>query len=210
MNFKNPLALGFPLLVFAASLSAANPSFSSIIPTHIVGTGANQSGLIIDFNDGAATERYAFQYNWDGASGTISGAEMLLDVVASIAELSAVNSGTIADGFFLTELSFSAQAETNGDFVSNFDYWGYFTAGGTENNSPVFGGGEVAPDVLSAASVGAAELSFGLPGRFIGDHSWDVWSFGPYTSSYVVPEPSSYAFLAGIFAFALIAMRRRA
>ena len=174
-----------------------------------VGTGSNQSGLIIDFNDGASTERYVFQYNWDGAAGTVSGAEMLIDVVAAITDLSIFYTGTAADGFYMTQLSYDTQSETNGDFITNFDYWGYFVAGGSANGNSVSGSGETAPDSVDGSPVGAGELSYGSPGRFIADNSWDVWSFGPYETSYAVPEASSYALLAGMLSLGLVLSRRR-
>ena len=174
-----------------------------------VGTGANQSGLIIDFNDGATTDRYVFQYNWDGAADTVSGAEMLIDVAAAITDLSIFYAGTAADGFYMTQLSYATQSETNGDFSTNFDYWGYFVAGGSASGNSVSGAGETAPDSIDGSPVGAGELSYGSPGRFIADNSWDVWSFGPYETSYAVPEVSSYALLAGMLSLGFVLSRRR-
>ena len=45
----------------------------------VVGTGANQASLVIDFNDGAGTESFAWGYRWDG---TASGEDMITAIAA--------------------------------------------------------------------------------------------------------------------------------
>jgi len=195
-------------LLFTAIQSHAQIGFIDIDEVNKIGTGANKSGLVIDFNDGAATERYVFQYNWDGAASTVSGAEMITDVAAGIAALSFTSSGTIEDGFYLTEMVFDSQSQVNGDFVNDFDYWGYFIAGGDANGAAVAGAGETMPMLVDGSPVGAAEAGFGDPGRFIANNSWDVWSFGPYNSTYAVPEPSAYALFTGVFAVLVVTRRR--
>ncbi len=204
------------LLLAGAPISAQSIGFADVPLAHIVGSGANKSGLVIDFNDGAATERYIFQYNWDGAAGSISGAEMLVDVAAGVPALSFFNFGTVADGFYLTEMTYGSQTQTNGDFVSNFDSWGYFAAGGTASGSGISGAGDVAPDSVASSPSTAGEGStfdFGsgpqlFVGRFIDEGSWDVWSFGPYEASYAVPEVANFALIGG-FASLLVLVRRR-
>ena len=208
-------------LFFIASQSQATSfGFADVPLANYVGSGANTSGLVIDFNDGSATERYIFAYQWDGAAGDVSGAEMLDAVDIAIPELSySLAGGTIADSAFFSTISYDTQSETNGDFVTDFDYWGYFVAGGLAgDNLPgeaggtsvaITGAGSVIPASLNGSPSGASALAFGDLGRFIADGSWDVWSFGPHEASYAVPEPSSYALIGGVLAMFAVARRRR-
>lgn len=208
LNKRLQLAAALAAFLFTSIQSHANIGFVDVALLNQIGTGANKSGLVIDFNDGTSTERHIFQYNWDGAPDTVSGAEMLTDVAAG-SGLSFLNGGSVADGFFVTEMSLGSQSQASGDFVTNFDFWGYFIAGGTANSSPVAGAGETIPSTLDSSPVGAGESGFGSPGRFIADNSWDVWSFGPSASTYVVPEPASYSLLLGALVIGFASMRRR-
>jgi hypothetical protein len=210
MNKPTPSLLAAGLVLVGAQLDAQSFGFADIPVAHFIGTGANQSGFVIDFNDGATTERYLFAYRWDGAVGDVTGAEMFDAIATAIPELSyTLTSGSVAENFFLNTVTFDTQSGTTGDFVTNFDYWGYFIAGGTADGDPIPGAEVQIPDVVGSSDVGAGALSFGSPGRFIENNSWDVWSFGPFQSSYVVPEPSSYGLLAGLVAFSWIGLRRR-
>lgn len=213
------------LLYFSPVANAQSIGFADILPAHFIGTGTqNTSGLIIDFNDGAATERYAFAYKWDGSVGAVSGAQMLDAVATAIPQLSyALGSGSVADGAFLTTISYDTQSQTNEPFV--FDppsqSWSYFVAGGTAGDSVPFAAGgtpvsvvpgasSTAPDVLQPSPTGPSASGFGDLGRFIEDGSWDVWSYGDWNAStYVVPEPSSFALMGGIFALLAVSCRRR-
>lgn len=217
-NKITKLALG-GLLLIVGQAQAMTFGFSDISVANMIGTGANTSGLVIDFNDGSGTERHVFGYQWDGSVGDVSGAEMFDAVATAIPDLSFVlGGGTIADGGYLNTISYDTQSETSGDFVSNFDYWGYFIAGGTAGDdmpgvaggSPVAiaGAGTTIPTTLNGAPVGFSATGFGDLGRFIEDGSWDVWSIGPFEATYVVPEPSNFALLAGLLSI-LVMVRRR-
>lgn len=210
MQLPGKLRLAAVLSAFfiTAIQSHANFGFIDVALLNQIGSGANKSGLVVDFNDGTSTARHIFQYNWDGAADTISGAEMLTEVAAA-SGLSFLSGGTVADGFFVTEMSLGTQSQTSGDFVTVFDYWGYYVAGGTANGSAVPGAGEAIPGVLDSSPVGAGELSFGSTGRFIANNSWDVWSFGPFAATYVVPESASYGFILGTLVLGFAALRRR-
>ena len=194
-------------------------SFSDIPVANRVGTGSNQSGVLIDFNDGGATERHRFAYNWNGTLGDVTGAEMLDALAAGLPDLSvSLASGSIASDAFVGTINYDTQSQTNGDFVTNFDFWGYFVAGGwagdSNGSSPggtptaIPGAGNTIPAVLDNAPTGPSAVSFGTSGRFIEDGSWDVWSFGPSQSSYVVPEPSLFALFFGLAAMGIVCCRR--
>lgn len=202
------------LLCTAGQIQASSFGFADVPLSNYIGSGANTSGLVIDFNDGSATERYIFAYEWDGVAGEVSGAEMLDAVATALPEFSyTLGGGSIADSAFFNSMTYSGQAQTNGDFVTNFDYWGYFIAGGVageDAGTPVAipGAGPVIPNVLNGAPTGSSAVAFGAPGRFIDNGSWDVWSFGPFESTYVVPEPANFALIGGLLA-GLVVLRRR-
>lgn len=217
---KQHTALAFAGIFFIAGQAQATSfGFADVPLANYVGSGANTSGLVVDFNDDSATERYIFAYEWDGVAGDISGAEMLDAVATAIPELSyTMGGGTIAEDAFFNTISYDGQSQTNGDFVTNFDFWGYYVAGGlagdTQPNEPggtsvpISGGGTVIPDLVDGSPSGSSALAFGDLGRFIDDGSWDVWSFGPSESTYVVPEPAHFGLISGLLV-TLAGVRRR-
>ncbi|MEM6885132.1 MAG: PEP-CTERM sorting domain-containing protein [Verrucomicrobiota bacterium] len=188
-----------------------------------VGSGSNEAGLVIDFNDGTTTESFAWGYRWDG---TASGADMLLAVVAADSQLSLTSSGTGSSGFFLSQIGYfdgvDSHSETNGSFaVHPADYlsWGYYIAGGFAGDDQPFvaggnpvaigGGGVSLPSSWTSSPSGASLDSFGDSGRILTDGSWDAWSFGQNSTSFVhevppgpesitaaVPEPSTFLLLS--------------
>jgi len=188
------------------------------------GTGANRAGLVIDFNDGETKESFAWGFRWDG---TATGAEMLTAVAAADPNFSILFGGTVASGFFMTQASYFdgvfTHVGTSGDFVSNFNYWGYYVVGGTA-------GGTFAPDVFDPVSPGAGSAfpgswlespsgssyaSLGSPGRILENDSWDGWSFGespipePTLAYAAIPEPGSFAMVGAALCWFLAAFRRR-
>lgn len=178
-----------------------------------VGSGANRSVLVLDFQDGSGKPAFAWGYAYDGAP---SGAEMLLDIAAADPNLELTYTGTAEAGFYMSKISYfdgaTIHLEQEGDFIVDSRYWGYSVAGGTAggNFSPQSfdlvdpGPSSTLPSVWLESPSGASSISYGTPGRFVANLSWDAWTFGewgtvPATTIYAaaaVPEPSSWALLA--------------
>ncbi len=189
-----------------------------------VGTGTNQSALVIDFQYGgteSATEQsWVWGYRWDGSA---TGHNMLDAIQAADPNL------TFDSTFFVGDANYQVGSNTyegQSDFVVEDVSWGYYIAGGS---SPLFDdnwnkigdfdaphGGTTMPstDQWSISTSGAAD-------RELADGSWDAWSFGPYdpstfehqtppsgTAFAAVPEPASIVFLIGLAALSPITWRR--
>jgi hypothetical protein len=190
-----------------------------------VGTGANRSGLVIDFHDGASKQSFAWGYYYDG---TKTGAEMLLAIDAADANLSLTFLGTAAEDLYLTGISYfdgsTLHTRTNGDFVSDFNYWGYYLTGGTAGGSfeePITfaavtsPASSALPSIWDEAPTSPSGISFGDPGRYLANNSWDAWSYGAFGTSpsnqvypAAVPEPSTWALL-GLSALGVVFWRMR-
>lgn len=211
------------LALFASTnLFAAIGTFSDI--AYFVGSGANQSALLIDYNDGSGNESLAWGYRWDGA---VSGAQMLVDVAAADPLLSISSGGSIADGFFINSISYDGKLLANffGATGSESSGWAYYLAGGTAGDAPgneITGGGNSLPVSWVASPTGAGESGFGTAGRYLANESWDAWSFGSYDDAYThlappsgnvnaapVPEASAFAFIFGTVFMAVCSVRRR-
>lgn len=222
------LAVG--LIAAGSELNAQAFAFADIPVenTVTVGTGANSSGLVIDFNSVAGvSDRFVFEYQWDGAAGSVSGAQMLDAVATAITGLSYSGTGTVADGLFVQTITIDGfGSSTNEAF--NFDppsqSWAYFIAGGFAGDTIPFapggdpvafaGAADVIPDgddtTFQSSPTGPSATGFGDLGRTLEDGSWDVYVYGDWNApTYVVPEPSSYALLAGLLALSWIGIRRR-
>lgn len=216
-------------LLFAALAASLAPA---LLPATIssfddidfwTGTGSSRAALVIDFKDGTARESFAWGYRFDGNP---SGASMILDIVAADPSLSMTHSGSATSDFFFSSLSYSGDGShdrTSGDFLvfpDEYIGWHYFISGGTAGGAAAAGGGTSLPATWLESGVGAAESSFGSPGRLLDDGAWDAWAFVQYDGSFnptespsatvdaAVPEPSVAALLiAGLLI--LVAKRVR-
>jgi hypothetical protein len=186
------------------------------------GTGSNQAGLVIDFHDGKTKQSFVWGFRWDGQA---TGSEMISAIADADTNLSIQIGGTLGSGFFLTQVSYFDgvfdHIATSGNFVDNFEYWGYFVVGGTAGGTfgpdvfdPVTpGAGTGFPATWAESPSGASANSFGIPGRFLANNSWDAWSFGEFgtlpsaEANAAIPEPGS-AMLA-IFGFSLLFYARK-
>jgi hypothetical protein len=196
-------------------LSAGAATFGDV--QFWVGSGANQAGFIVDWNDGKAAESIMWGYRWDGAA---SGLDMFQAVVNAdprlFAYLGNYSWGTAIQGIgydvnqsggfgVSPALTFGpgglalgtspndarAAADPNDHWVEgwNSGFWAYYTKG-------------AAADPWTSATVGAGD-------RALVNNAWDGYSFAPGFAgpepgepvAAVVPEPSTLAliFAGGLF-----------
>lgn len=207
-------------LLVRAAIGFASPITDANDVSFVVGSGAQRATLILEFNDGATRDSFAWGYLFNGSS--VSGAQMLLDVAAADPNLSLTHGGSAASGFFLSSISYFDGTDNHSavsDFVSTPNQsWGYYLSGGfagDDTSGPggaplaVSGGGSAVPVSWTSSPVGASADSFGETGRLLSDGSWDAWSFGDLNASFshleapdgptfsAIPEPSVIALLLG-------------
>ena len=154
----------------------------------VVGSGSNLSVLVIDFNDGAAQESFAWGYRWDGSA---TGQDLLEAIEGADSNLS-FNSTS-----FVTEVNyFDGTTSHSGvsDFGAGALSFGYYLAGGSADTFdnedfsftgtiPISGGGVTLPSSFLISPSGTA-------GRALENGSWDALSFGafnPETFDHLVP-----------------------
>ncbi len=208
-SILNPLphSLIVAILTIGTNTASAITSFSDI--DYWVGSGANEAALIVDFNDGASTEAWAWGYRWTGSA---SGAEMIDAIASADPNFTILFSGTVSAGFFLGTITYDGsaglQTETN-DFTPGVDEnWGYY----------------LAPDTTAADANNWVASGSGASDRMLSDGAWDAWSFGNYdpntfahlappdtgqAAAAPVPEPGSFAIVFSLVAAMFAARRRR-
>ncbi len=204
----------------SAAIVAGTPDIS-----FIVGSGENQSNLVIDFNDGEEVTSFAWGYRYDGV---VSGADLLIAIGAVDPNLSLTFGGSGESGFFLSQIDYLENGVTHSEAGTDSAFWAYYIAGGTAGDdlvgtggepTPAAGGGSALPDPWTSSPTGASAESFGETGRLLTDGSWDAWSFGtfrldpfvppgpPGVPTAAVPEPSTT--FCGVLASLLFLRRRR-
>ena len=175
------------VLVMAGASAAHAQTFIPLL-TQTVGSGANESFLTVDFQDGTAIHSYAFGYFYDGGK---TGADLL----------SAVSSGA---GLSTTYLF-------NGGVVNGYSFDGHFEAGFTNTNSWAY---SLGTDGQTWKSSGSGIKGRPLSNGSWDGWSWDVGNANPFPttpSAAPVPEASSAVSL-GILALlgaGFIAIRRK-
>lgn len=220
-------------IVFAALLAAqswAAPfTFDDI--TFWVGSGSNESAMVVDWFDGSTDESLVWGYRWDGAA---TGEDMLFAILAADPRLYAkvstpggfgvalygmgydanndgsfsISDGTVfdADGVDVTGPADGAVSNNPADYYAEGWFTGFWHYGLATGNP--FDGGS-----WSSALVG-------MSGRDLSDGSWDSWaydadfSFTDFAQNPVaataVPEASSFLLVAGAFLSVLFLRRRTA
>lgn len=191
--------------------------FSDI--TNWTGSGANEAGLVIDWQDGRGSTLWG--YRWDG---TASGEDMLRAIVASDSNLYIKVSTTTPYGVALFGIGYdrdggglalssgepfvnrtievdgydSADGATAVDPADQYRegwYTGYWSYWVSEDPSPTWG-----------------YSGYGMTGRTLQNGSWDGWSYDDFSGAggppaNPVPEPASL--LAIGLGVATFARRRR-
>jgi len=192
--------------VACSSLRAATVATTADL-LHIVGSGANLATLVIDFNDGTASESFAWGFRWDGEA---SGADMLLAIAAADPGLTLASSGDGDAGFFVSGIGYfdgvTNHSRSGGSFVTfpdDYISWGYYLAGGFAGGTPgvpdaIGGGGSSLPSSWTSSPSGASVDSFGTSGRLLTDGAWDTWSFGAHSEDFTHMAPPGGAPLAAV------------
>ena len=179
--------------IVAAPIAASAVSFDAI--AFWVGSVANRAAVVVDFNDGQATQSYVWGYRWNG---TATGEQALDAIVASDPFLTATKGSFAGFGSFLESVEYAAPNtglfHSRSSAVQTDRFWGYWW--GQQN------------------STSWTFASSGMTNRILSDGAVDGWAFsGPSFASVppsapiaAVSEPASLAALAfGAAAF----MRKR-
>lgn len=232
-TFSTAAFIATSFVVTNSALATFN--FSDI--TNWVGTGANESALVIDWQDGG--DALAWGYRWDGSA---TGLDMLTAIetadpqlVLYFGDTDPINTGgdgtggagsiygigydRDGDGFTLVPGAGDTGSAGDPDdsyaegWFSNF--WGYFVnIDNSEFNFPP-------PDFIPEPNPNFGTLlgdpydggSWGFSGLGAGDHqlfdgSWDGWGYNGSAPAQPVPEPAGVALIA-IGMTALAGRRRR-
>ena len=145
-------------LVLAALMLLLIPASFAQTPSFTAGTGANESYMVVDFQDGTADPSFLFGYKYDGVK---TGADM-------IAALGAFNSPSVgyvpgyapSDGYVygIAVNSFTYAGHSQAGFDSS--YWSYYTK-----------------DSLSVPWDSTDYSGVGASGRTLFNGSVDGWSW---------------------------------
>ena len=165
-----------------------------------VGSGANESILVIDWNDEIAPISVAWGFRWDGSA---TGRDMLNAVKAADSDLFEASGGYNNTGGDSTVYGFGYDADGDGgSFV--------VTALGTETGYAVDSddhyseGWEVAGFWGYSSSTNGSTWAYvtGVSDRALSDGAWDGWSFGAASAGWSggdptvpVPEPITIGLL---------------
>jgi hypothetical protein len=213
----------------ASSVLVCSPvrsaDFSSI--QFWVGSGANQAGFVLDWNDGKSAESLLWGYRWDGSA---TGMDMFQAVVNADLRLYA-HVGTFSFGTSVFGIGYDLNG--NGSFsVSpslSFDSGGLAIESGAGNANDLRAPTESGDHFLEGwnngfwgynlkASSGDAwsAPAFGPSDRILTDGAWDGYSFAPgfnFTDpsepvAAPVPEPGSLALFVSTGLLLLCARRK--
>ena len=185
ISFKN-LALSLGLLMTGGGAAHAQ-AFTPLL-TQTVGSGANESFLTVDFQDGTAIHSYAFGYFYDGGK---TGADLL----AAVSSGAGLGTTYLFNGGAVNGFSFDGHSEAG---FTNTNYWAYSL--GTDGQTWKSSGSGIKGRPLSNGSWDG--------------WSWDVSNANPFPktpSAAPVPEASSAVSLGALTLLGLgtMAVRRK-
>ena len=177
-----------------------------------VGESASAPGGVIQTftGNGQVLEGFGIQANGSSASGTWSIALIDYGVVSAVRTAVAMNAGSTLFTDTFTAQSYGSVSQLTFDFIgasrvtllSNHQYGITIFGGGGGSGTQTINRGA---DVYSGGSIGMGSIgAFATPGA-----GARTANFAVYTSVAAVPEPSSFAAMAGLAAVGLAMSRRR-
>lgn len=193
------------LLCMLASLSAQAQLFSPKV-TQTIGTGANISYVVINFDDGPnfshdPASDYIFGYRWDYGAGSVAptGDDMIHALVApgTGVGLQVVEGNFPGFGNFVNSFTYASHSQT-ADYALNQSYWAYWLTTGARLS--------VNPSDWTSSSVGVSS-------RALAPDSYDGWTFStfgtaPRPVATATPEPSAWM-LCVVSSGGLLALARK-
>lgn len=201
------------IALLSSAHAAAITSLSDI--QYWVGSGSNQAGVVIDWNDATGTHSYAWGYRWNG---TATGEDMLKAIVGAIgySTYPATPGAAAPDGNGDIALTLYIQSYSFGDAIYQLDYLSH-SEGGFDAGSAGYWSYYVADSSSSLPSAWTSS-GVGMGDRVLSNNSWDGWSWAadfndvlpatPVAASVApVPEPATIA-LFTLGGLALLARRR--
>jgi hypothetical protein len=216
-RIKHAALAAFAAFALLASAHAATiASFSDI--QYWVGSGPNQAGLVIDWNDATGTHSYAWGYRW---TGTATGEDMIKAIAGYIG--TSASQTTTADGTGDTTLSlYTVFFSGFGDAVYELTYQngsGPHSEGGFDSDTAGYWAYYVADGSANLPAWNSSNFaSVGMGSRTLANNSWDAWVWEPNFGSDLpatpiaasiapVPEPATIA-LFSLGGLALLVRRR--
>jgi len=171
------------LLCMLATLSAGAQLFSPNL-TQTIGTGANISYFVVNFDDAPGFKNdpasdFVFGYKWDFGPGSVAptGDDMLHALIApgTGVGLQAVEGSFPGFGNFVSSLTFGSHSQT-GDFALNQSFWSYWLTTGERLGQN--------PNDWSSSGVG-------IGSRVLANNSYDGWNFSAFGSHFAPSAPST-------------------
>lgn len=199
---KVRLVLAGASLLVSLSVNAA--TFQDI--QFWVGSGTNQAGFEIDWNDGTTNSAYIWGYRWNGDA---NGEQMLDAIVAADPRLYAEVSGTTQYGTALFGLGLDHNADQvfplNPALLFNTNHFAFTDYAGVNDNRTAVDAGDRWQEGWLSAGYWSYWLStdsrlaedfsdwdysgLGMTGRVLANGDWDGWGFAPHFNGVPPADP---------------------
>jgi len=206
--------------------SASAASFDDI--QFWVGSGTNQAGLVLDWNDGKSAESLMWGYRWDGSA---QGIDMFHAIVSADPRLFANVSPSGEFGVSVYGIGYDLDGDNVFDVSPplSFDSGGWSVGSPDDTRGPTdsadhwqegWFAGFWGYNLRSSSSDPWTGAFFGPSDRALSDGAWDGYSFAPnfnFTDPSepvpaAVPEPTTFGlcFVAGLVLIGRRIQKRRA